>query len=106
MVFDHVGTALFGQSLFSIGIGGRLVSCGNSSGDEATIPSLGYLFHSGIRILGSDPFGPDEMGPLWKQFCAGGFKITVDSRFPLAAAADAQQKMIESDFFGKILLIP
>lgn len=106
MVFDHVGTALFGQSLFSIGIGGRLVSCGNSSGDEATIPSLGYLFHSGIRILGSNPFGPDEMGPLWKQFCAGDFKITIDSRFPLAAAADAQQKMIESDFFGKILLIP
>ena len=56
--------------------------------------------------MGSDPFGPDEMGPLWKQFCAGDFKITVDSRFPLAAAADAQQKMIESDFFGKILLIP
>ncbi|MGK0331305.1 MAG: NADPH:quinone reductase-like Zn-dependent oxidoreductase, partial [Minisyncoccia bacterium] len=56
MVFDHVGTALFGASLFGLGVHGRLVNCGNSSGDEATIPSLGYLFHSGIKILGSDPY--------------------------------------------------
>ena len=71
MVFDHVGTALFGPSLFALGIGGRLVNCGNSSGDEAVIPSLGYVFHSGIKILGSDPYRPDEFGPAWDTFCAG-----------------------------------
>jgi len=56
MVFDHVGTALFGPSLFAIKPRGRLVTCGNTSGDSATIPSLGYLFHSGISIIGSDPY--------------------------------------------------
>ena len=56
MVLDHVGTALFGASLFALGIHGRLVSCGNSSGDQATIPSLGFMFHSGISIKGSDPY--------------------------------------------------
>ena len=56
MVFDHVGTALFGSSLFATGVRGRLVNCGNSSGDEAVIPSLGYMFHSGISILGSDTY--------------------------------------------------
>ena len=106
MVFDHVGTALFGQSLFAIGIGGRLVNCGNSSGDEATIPSLGYVFHSGIKIIGSDPYRPEEFGPVWDEFCEGDFEVVIDSEFALADAAEAQAKMLSSDFFGKIILKP
>lgn len=106
MVFDHVGTALFGPSLFALGIHGRLVTCGNSSGDEATIPSLGYLFHSGIKILGSDPYRPEEFGPVWQRFCDGDFQVVVDSVFPLEAAADAQHKLLSNDVFGKIILRP
>ena len=106
IVFDHVGSALFGPSLFALGIGGRLVNCGNSSGDEAVIPSLGYVFHSGIKIMGSDPYRPEEFGPAWDTFCGGDFNAAVDSTFDLADAADAQAKMLASDFFGKILLKP
>jgi NADPH:quinone reductase-like Zn-dependent oxidoreductase len=110
MVFDHVGTALFGSSLYALGLHGRLVSCGNASGDEATIPSLGYLFHSAIQILGSGAYGPREMAPLWQSFCegyaAGRYEVVVDSEFPLEHAAAAQDKLLASDFFGKILLRP
>ena len=106
MVFDHVGTALFAQSLFALGIHGRLVTCGNSSGDEATIPSLGYVFHSGITIKGSDPYRPEEFGPVWNLFCGQRFAVEIDSHFPLAEAGTAQQKLASNDFFGKILLHP
>ena len=106
MVLDHVGTALFGPSLFALGVHGRLVNCGNSSGDEATIPSLGYVFHSGIRILGSDPYRPEEFAPAWERFCAGDFQVVIDSTFPLEEAATAQHKMLTNDVFGKILLVP
>ncbi len=106
MVFDHVGTALFGASLFALGIGGRLVNCGNSSGDEATIPSLGHVYHFGIRILGSDPYRPEEYGPVWDTFCNGDFVAVIDTEVPLAEAGAAQEKMLASDFFGKILLRP
>lgn len=110
MVFDHVGTALFGPSLFALGIRGRLVNCGNSSGDEAVIPSLGYVFHSGISIVGSDPYRPEETGPLWKQFCEGyahgRFEMVIDSQFALEDAAAAQDKMLSGDVFGKIVLRP
>jgi NADPH:quinone reductase-like Zn-dependent oxidoreductase len=106
MVFDHVGTALFGQSLFCLATKGRLVNCGNSSGDEATSPSLGYLYHMGLSILGSDPYRPEEFGPVWQTFCDGGFEVAIDAELPLAEAALAQDKMLASDFFGKILLIP
>ncbi|MDW3179087.1 MAG: zinc-binding dehydrogenase [Acidimicrobiia bacterium] len=106
MVFDHVGTALFGPSLFAIGVHGRLVNCGNSSGDEATIPSLGYLFHSGIKIMGSDPYRPEEFGPVWDTFCSGDFDVVIDSEYGLEVAGEAQNKMLSSDFFGKIVLRP
>lgn len=106
MVFDHVGAALFGPSLFSLAIGGRLVNCGNTSGDAATIPSLGHMYHAGITIKGSDPYRPEEFGPVWRTFCEARFPVAIDSEFPLADAGAAQEKMLASDFFGKILLRP
>jgi len=106
MVFDHVGTALFGPSLFAIGVGGRLVNCGNTSGDEATIPSLGYLFHSAISILGSGPYEPHEFGPAWQRFCDGDFQVAIDREYPLAEAGAAQEQLAGNDVFGKILLRP
>ena len=71
MVFDHVGSALFGPSLSALAIRGRLVTCGNTSGDEATIPSLSFLYHSQISILGSGAHEPGELGQLWDRFCSG-----------------------------------
>ncbi len=106
MVFDHVGTALFGPSLFAIGNRGRLVTCGNSSGDEATIPSLGYLYHHGISVRGSDAYRPEEFAPAWERFCTGGFEAVIDSVYPLEEAARAQEKLISNDVFGKIVLRP
>ena len=106
MVFDHVGTALFGPSLFALGVHGRLVSCGNSSGDTATIPSLGYVFHSGITIKGSDPYRPEEFGPAWRTFCEHRFHVAIDSEFALADAGAAQEKMASNDVFGKIIVRP
>jgi NADPH:quinone reductase-like Zn-dependent oxidoreductase len=106
MVFDHVGTALFPASLFALGVRGRLVNCGNSSGDTATIPSLGYVYHHGISILGSDPYRPEEFGPAWRMFCDQRFTVVIDSEFPLADAGAAQEKLLANDVFGKILLRP
>lgn len=106
VVLDHVGAALFGASLGALGIGGRLISCGNTSGDEATIPSLGHLYHSAIRIIGSGAYAPEEFAPVWHTFCIGGFAVVIDSEFALADAGAAQTKLLASDFFGKILLRP
>jgi NADPH:quinone reductase-like Zn-dependent oxidoreductase len=106
LVFDHVGTALFGASLFALGIHGRLVTCGNSSGDVATIPSLGFLFHSGISILATDPYRPEEFAPVWDLFCEQRFPAVIHAELPLAEAAAAQDLLAGSDVFGKVLLRP
>lgn len=106
MVFDHIGPALFEASFYALATGGRFVTIGNTSGDQLTIPSIGHMYHSGLRILGSDPYRNDEFAPAWRAFCAGDFDAVIDSEFPLAEAGAAQQKMLTSNFFGKILLRP
>jgi len=106
IVFDHVGPALWQASLLSLKPRGRLVYCGNTTGDEATIPSLGYAYHLGLQILGSDAYRPDEFAAAWEHFCAHDFAAVIDSEFALADAAAAQDKLLRSDFFGKILLRP
>jgi NADPH:quinone reductase-like Zn-dependent oxidoreductase len=106
MVFDHVGPALWAQSMFALGARGRLVNCGNTTGDAPTIPSLGFMFHMGIQILGSDPYRYDEFGQAWTVYCGHGFQAPVDSVFALADGADAHRKMERADFFGKMVLEP
>jgi NADPH:quinone reductase-like Zn-dependent oxidoreductase len=106
MVFDHVGPALWEASLLSLRPRGRLVYCGNTTGDQATIPSLGYAYHFGLQILGSDAYLPDEFAAAWEHYCTHDFTAVIDSEFALADAAAAQDKLLRSDFFGKILLRP
>lgn len=106
MVLDHVGHALFGPSLFSMAPKGRLVTCGNTSGDDAVIPSLGYVFHMGLSIRGSDPYPPEEFGPTWDTFCVGGFTSAIDEQYPLADAAAAQTRLEANDVAGKVVLRP
>ncbi len=106
MVFDHVGEALWEASLLALRPRGRLVTCGATSGDNVRIPSLGYLYGMGLQILGSDPFRYREFGEVWERYCTGDFQAVVDSVFPLAEGAKAQEKLLGNDFFGKILLQP
>ena len=106
MVFDHVGAALWAASMFSLAPRGRLVNCGGTSGDTATIPSLGYMYHRGIQILGSDPYPYDEFAPAWELYCSADFQSSIDSVYPLERGAEAQEKMIQGNFFGKIVLEP
>lgn len=106
MVLDHVGAALFGPSLFTLAPKGRLVACGNTTGDQATIPSLGFVFHMGISIRGSDPYPPEEFGPTWDTFCSGGFMSVIHDQYPLADAAAAQARLESNDVIGKFVLSP
>lgn len=106
VVFDHVGEALWTASMFSMAPRGRLVNCGGTSGDSPKIPSLGYMYHMGLRLLGSDPYRYEEFGAAWKQYCESDFQAVVDSVYPLAEGAQAQEKVLSGDFFGKIILEP
>ena len=49
VVFEHVGAATWDQSVYSLAVGGRLVTCGATSGFESKI-NVGYLFARQLRF--------------------------------------------------------
>ncbi len=106
MVLDHVGAALWEASIFSLAPGGRLVTCGNTTGDRVDIPSLGHFYHFGLSVLGSDPYRHEEFAPAWANYCKKGFSAEVDSIMPLEAASEAHSRLAAGEAFGKILLRP
>src|ERR1043166_3709138 len=55
VVFEHVGADTFAGSLLSLKRGGRLVTCGATSGPSVTL-NLMQLFQQQYRVFGS--FGP------------------------------------------------
>ena len=106
MVFDHVGPALWQASMFAMAPQGRLVSCGNTTGDSTVLPSLGHLFSQGLQIRGCDAYRFAEFAPTWAQFCAGGFDPCIDQIYPLSEGSEAHERLEQDQAIGKIILRP
>ena len=106
MVFDHVGPALWQTSLFAMAPQARLVSCGNTTGDSVSIPSLGHLFSQGLQILGSDAYRYSEFAPAWAHFCANNFDPCIDKIFDLHDGATAHRRLEQDQAVGKLVLRP
>ena len=103
IVVEHVGQATWDSSLRSLAPGGRLVTCGATSGPEGII-DLRFLFSRQLSLLGSYMGTKGELVTAARFFFAGRLKPVVDRTFPLADAADAQRHLEEARHFGKIVL--
>ena len=103
VVVEHVGKATWAGSVKALAKGGRLVTCGATTGAEVTM-DLRYLFSRELTLYGSYMAGMGELLEVVKLFEQGRLKAVVDSVYPLERAADAQAKMEGSRHFGKIVL--
>jgi NADPH:quinone reductase-like Zn-dependent oxidoreductase len=108
MVLDHVGTALWGASLGALGPQGRLVCCGNTTGDTASIPSLGSIFGRGIQIRGSDAYRSTDFANVWSHYCDGialeQFNPQIAHTFTIDQGAAAQELLESGQALGRIVL--
>lgn len=105
VVLNHVGPALFPVSIGVLGVEGRLVHCGTTTGARVTL-DLPDLYHMGIQVLGAGPQSYHGFAPMLDHYWAGGYETVVDSRFPLVEAAAAQERLASGDVFGKVVLCP
>jgi len=103
IVYDHVGPALFQDSIHALRIDGRMVFCGTTTGNDTAI-TLTSVYHAGRSLLGAGAYHPEEFTATIEAFGTGAFTPVIDSVYPLDAVADAQERMLASDFFGKIVL--
>jgi len=103
VVVEHVGKATWEGSLKCLAKGGKLVTCGATSGSQATT-DLRYVYNRELTIYGSFMARLGELPGVVKLFEEGRLKTVVDSVYPLKAAAEAQARMEGSRHFGKIVL--
>jgi NADPH:quinone reductase-like Zn-dependent oxidoreductase len=103
VVIEHVGEATWAKSVRALARGGRLVTCGATTGPVGQL-DLTALFAKQLTIQGSYMGTKGELMRAARFFFAGQLKPVVDRTFPLAEAAAAQRRMEESGQFGKIVL--
>lgn len=102
VVFEHVGADTFNGSLLVMKRGGRLVTCGSTSGPTTTI-NLMQLFQQQYRIFGS--FGASIRNiaeSLVKM--AGGMTPIIDTEVELTDVGLALSRMESRQVFGKIIV--
>lgn len=105
VVLDHVGPALFDESLHALRPHGRLLFVGTTTGTRAEI-DLPYAYHFGIALYGVDPYCASEFGEMLDFYWKGGFTPVIDSAFPLGQAPTAPDRLESGGATGKILLHP
>jgi NADPH:quinone reductase-like Zn-dependent oxidoreductase len=104
VVLDHVGAATFDESMRSTGLGGRLVTCGATTG-VVTQLNLPRVFVRHLEILGSTAGNADEFGDLVRA-ADRGLRPVVAKEFPLAGVQEALSFLDSSDQVGKVVLRP
>lgn len=102
VVFEHTGADTWNGSLLSLRRGGRLVTCGATSGPSGTI-NLMQLFQQQYRIIGS--FG-SPLSALARALdrIASGVLPVIDTVYPLDDFRTGLSRLESRDVFGKILV--
>lgn len=105
VVFEHTGAATWPGSILSLKKGGRLVTCGATSGFDART-DLRHVFYRHLTILGSMMGSKADLLAAMKFVEAGQIRAVVDRTLPLAEAARAHELMEDRAQFGKLVLLP
>jgi NADPH:quinone reductase-like Zn-dependent oxidoreductase len=102
VVFEHVGAETWAGSLLSLRRGGRLVTCGATSGPTGSL-NLMQLFQQQYRIIGS--FGAPLSG-LSRALAriASGVRPVIDTVYPLADLQAGLERLERRDVLGKLVL--
>ena len=105
IVVEHVGAATWEKSVKCLARGGRVVTCGATTGYQTAL-DLRHLFARQLSLIGSYMGGKGELLQAAGLFFQGLLSPVVDSTFPLQDAARAQQRLESAEQFGKIVLVP
>jgi len=105
VVFEHTGAATWPGSIASLKTGGRLVTCGATSGFDART-DIRQIFYRHLTILGSFMGAKSELLDAMKFVESGKILAVVDQSLPLADARKAHELMEDRAQFGKLVLVP
>ncbi len=104
-IIDSSGSATFGKSVRLLGLGGRLVTCGATTGGLAEV-DIRNIFWRQLTILGSTMGTPQDLHDAIEMWRDGKLQVVVEAVYPLARIKEAQQLMEHAGQFGKIVIHP
>lgn len=104
IVFEHVGRATFGISVFVVRRGGTVITCGSSSGYQHSYDNR-YLWMKLKRVIGSHGANLQEQWDCNRLFELGHVVPTVSAVYPLAQAAEATRLVQENRHTGKVAVL-
>jgi len=105
VVVDHIGEATYPDSLKSMAKGGRLVTCGATTGGNPGA-GLNRIFWNQLSVLGSTMATPGEVDDVLKLVWDGTFEPRVREVLPMSEAARAHGMIENREGFGKVVVKP
>jgi alcohol dehydrogenase len=103
VVFEHVGKDTWAGSMLSLRRGGRLVTCGSTSGVSAET-NLMMLFQQQLRLIGSFGCNMRNIADAMEKMAKGYVKPVVDTEIEFGDIATALHRMETRQVFGKIIM--
>jgi NADPH:quinone reductase-like Zn-dependent oxidoreductase len=103
VVIENVGAAVWSSAMKSLVRGGRLVTCGATSGDQPPA-DLRRIFIRQLQILGSTLGDLDEFAALLSLVRRTGLRPVIDAAFPIAEAHAALDRLGAAERFGKVAI--
>ncbi|MBI4257965.1 MAG: zinc-binding dehydrogenase [Thaumarchaeota archaeon] len=103
VVVEHAGAEIWDKAVRSLARGGRLVTCGATTGPQVSI-DLRFLYSKQHSILGSYMGTKRDLLDVLRLVEKGVFNPVVDSVFPLEKAVEAHKRLESGEQFGKVVL--
>jgi NADPH:quinone reductase-like Zn-dependent oxidoreductase len=105
VVIDYIGADTWVQSLRSARKGGRVLTCGATTG-YAPQTDLRHVFYRQVRVIGSTMGSHKEFMDVMKCIFRGQLKPIIDRVLPLSEASQGHELIEKREVFGKIVLTP
>ena len=103
VVFEHVGQATWDISIKSLARGGRVVTCGATTGYKANL-NLTHLFFKQQSVLGSTMGSKSAFEGAFALLSEGKINPVVDRIFPISEIQSAHEYLESGEQFGKVVL--
>jgi len=105
VVVDHVGAATYQGSLKCLRKGGRLVTCGATTGGNPDA-DLRRVFWNQLSVIGSTMATPEQAETVLELVWDGTFEPKIRERLPMSESARAHGLIEDREGFGKVVVIP
>jgi NADPH:quinone reductase-like Zn-dependent oxidoreductase len=103
VVIENVGAAVWSSALKSLVRGGRLVTCGATTGDQPPA-DLRRLFIRQLQVMGSTLGDLGEFADLLRVCERGLIRPVIDRRYPLDDTHAALDRLASGAQFGKLAI--